>query len=239
LTKQRIWELDALRGICILGMLVFHLLYDMTALFRLVSWQIPDWVTLVADMGARIFLLLSGLCVTLGSRPVRRGLLVFGCGMVCTLVTWAMYKLGMAGSNAVIRFGMLHCLGLCMLLWPIAKRLPLWALATLGLAMVLTGVWLDSSGIRVESHWLFPLGLRYFGFSSGDYYPLLPGLGWFLLGSVVGSTLYKAKRTLFPRVRAHLAPIRFVRFCGRHSLFIYLLHQPVFAAILSVWKELL
>lgn len=239
MTKQRIWELDALRGVCILGMLVFHLLYDMTALLRLVPWQIPGWLTLVADAGARVFLLLSGLCVTLGSRPVRRGLVVFACGMLCTLVTWAMFRLGMAGSSVVIRFGMLHCLGICMLLWPLAKRLPLWALAVLGVAAVLAGGWLDVSGIRVESHWLFPLGLRYFGFSSGDYYPLLPGLGWFLLGAVLGRTLYRRQRSLLPQVDPALFPIAFVRFCGRHSLPIYLLHQPVFAVILSALKELL
>lgn len=238
MTKHRIWELDALRGVCILGMLVFHLLYDMTVLFRLVSWQIPDWLTLVADAGARVFLLLSGLCVTLGSRPVRRGLVVFGCGMVCTLVTWAMYKLGIAGSSAVIRFGMLHCLGICMLLWPLMKKLPVWALALLGIIIIAAGWYLDSSGIRVESRWLFPLGLRYFGFSSGDYYPLLPCLGWFLLGAVLGRTLYRSRQTLLPWVDPAIAPIAFARFCGQQSLLIYLLHQPVFAVILSALKEL-
>ena len=233
--KERIWELDALRGICILGMLVFHLLYDMTELFALISWQLPDWLTLVGNIGARVFILLSGLCVTLGSRPVRRGLVVFGCGMACTLVTWLMWRLGFGGSTMVIRFGMLHCLGICMLLWPLTRRLPLWLLVLSGAALILAGGWIDASNVRVDSHWLFPLGLRYFGFSSGDFYPLLPGFGWFLLGAVAGKTLYHNKQSLLPK----LPGVSFLCVCGRHSLPIYLLHQPIFAAALMLLKEFL
>ena len=233
--KHRIWELDALRGLCILGMLVFHLLYDATELFALLPFSLPPWLTFIADIGARVFLLLSGLCVTLGSHPIRRGLTVFGCAMACTLVTWLMYKLGFAGSSMVIRFGMLHCLGICMLLWPLLRRFPLWLLALLGAAAILAGGWLDASSFRVDSRWLFPLGLRYFGFSSGDYYPLLPGLGWFLIGSLLGKTLYGSKQSLLAKVPV----LSFLCFFGRHSLPIYLLHQPIFAAILFSLKELL
>ena len=233
--KHRIWELDALRGLCILGMLVFHLLYDATELFALLPFSLPPWLTFIADIGARVFLLLSGLCVTLGSHPIRRGLTVFGCAMACTLVTWLMYKLGFAGSSMVIRFGMLHCLGICMLLWPLLKRLPLWLMGIAGAAIILSGGHLAFSDLRVDSHWLFPLGLRYFGFSSGDYYPLLPGLGWFLLGAVLGNTLYRCQKSLLPQPRT----TAFLCYVGQRSLPVYLLHQPLFAAILFLLKELL
>ena len=216
-------------------MLIFHLLYDATELFALLPISLPPWLTFIADIGARVFLLLSGLCVTLGSRPIRRGLMVFGCGMLCTLVTWLMYRLGFASSTMVIRFGMLHCLGVCMLLWPLAKRAPLWLLLLAGFALILAGLWIDCAAIRVESRWLFPLGFRYFGFSSGDFYPLMPGLGWFLLGAAIGKTLYRKKQSLL----AKPAGASFLCLCGRHSLPIYLLHQPIFAAALLLLKEFL
>jgi uncharacterized membrane protein len=111
----------------------------------------------------------------------------------------------------------------------------LWLLFVLGLAAVTVGGWIALSALRVESRWLFPFGFRYFGFSSGDYYPLLPGLGWFLLGAVLGKTLYHKKQSLLPTLRH----ISFLCLCGQHSLPIYLLHQPLFAAILFVLKELL
>lgn len=232
--KNRIWELDALRGICILGMLVFHLLYDITDLYCLVPWQLPRWASWIADGGARIFLLLSGLCVTLGSRPVRRGLTVFGCGMACTFVTWLLARLNLSSSALVIRFGMLHCLGISMLLWPMIKKLPVWALACLGVAVLAVGGYFEATDLHIASRWLFPLGLLYPGFSSGDYYPLLPYFGWFLLGAAAGRSLYKKKQTLFPGVDPALPPIAFLRLCGQHSLAIYLAHQPVFIGILTL-----
>ena len=57
--KKRIWELDALRGLCILGMLVFHLIYDITQLYGLINWQMPGWLTVVAEVGGGVFILLS------------------------------------------------------------------------------------------------------------------------------------------------------------------------------------
>lgn len=235
--NKRIWELDALRGLCILGMLVFHLLYDLTVLFSLVDWSLPPWLTWVADAGARVFMLLSGLCVTLGSRPVRRGLVVLGCGMACTAVTWAMYRLGLGDRGTVIRFGILHCLGVCMLLWPLFRKVPTGLLAGAGICLIAAGWYLDTFSIWVESRWLFPLGLPYRGFSSGDYYPLLPGLGWFLSGAGLGQILYKQRKSLLPRVPAHRQPFSFLCLCGRHSLWIYLLHQPLFCTVLTLIKD--
>lgn len=224
--KKRIWELDALRGLCILGMLVFHLLYDVIELYGLVDWQLPSWLTAVADLGAGVFLLLSGLCATLGSRPVRRGLTVFACGMVCTLVTWVI------DSDLTIRFGMLHCLGVCMLLWSWFKKPPTWALGVSGAVVLALGWYIDFYNVRTGLTWLFPLGILYPGFSSGDFYPLLPNLGWFLLGAVLGRTLYRDKKSLLP------GRVPFLELCGRHSLIIYLLHQPLFTGLLELLTRL-
>lgn len=234
MTKKRIWELDALRGLCILGMILFHLVYDMTTLHRLVDWELPDALLLVKDVGGRIFLLLSGLCVTLGTRSVRRGAVVFAAGMLCTLVTWGMYRLDMAAYSVVIRFGVLHCLGVCMLLWPLFKKLPTWALGVLGVAVIAVGRYFVACKVYGAA-WLFPLGIVYPGFASGDFYPLFPCLGWFLLGAVAGRLLYAQKQTRFPKIREQALPLRFLQWVGRQSLPIYLLHQPILTGILTLF----
>ena len=129
-------------------------------------------------------------------------------------------------SDMLIWFGILHLLGVCMMLFPLFKRLPVWALAVLGVAFVALGAWFETFYIPVK--FLFPLGLRAQGFyCGGDYFPLLPGFGWFLLGAVIGRTAYRKKQSLLPRVNAANPVIRFFSFCGRHSLLIYMLHQPV------------
>ena len=100
--KKRIWELDAFRGICILGVIAVHFVYDMVELYRLVQWDYPAIFTFIRDWGGVLFLLLSGICVTLGSHSVRRGLIVFGCGMLITAVTVGMYLLDMQGKSIII-----------------------------------------------------------------------------------------------------------------------------------------
>ncbi len=229
--KKRIWELDALRGVCILGMVLVHFVYDLVELYALVPWEYPKWFAFVRDWGGVLFLLLSGTCATLGSRSTRRGLVVFACGMVCTAVTLGMYLLGFAGKEIIIYFGVLHCLGVCMLLWGVLKKLPTWALAALGAVLTAAGLWLR--GQLFSFPWLTVLGFVPEGFASSDYFPLLPNLGFFLLGAAVGRTVYRDKTTLLPKVNEKNPALRFFTLCGRHSLAIYLLHQPILAGIMT------
>lgn len=228
--RNRVWELDALRGIFIFGMIIIHLVYDLVQLYGILSWDYPIWYRWMASSSGVLFLLLSGLCATLGRRSVRRGLTVFGCGMLVSLVTVGMYLLNFADKSIIIYFGVLHCLGVCMMLWWLFKRFPTWLLAVLGLVIIGLGLYLENR-ILVDHLWLMPLGFTADGFITSDYYPLLPSLGYFLLGAVIGRTVYRKKVTRFPRVNTRNPLIRALCFCGRHSLEIYLLHQPILAGI--------
>ncbi len=216
--KQRIWELDALRGLCILGMIAVHLVFDM---------QIPTGpaFAFVQNWGGVLFFLLSGLCATLGSRPVRRGAIVLGAGLICTAVTWAGFALGMLPDYMVIRFGVLHCLGLCMILWPVFRKLPVGLRTALGAALAALGIYLTKR-VMVSFAGLAWLGLLYPSYSSADYFPLLPYLGFFLLGSVLCNLLYRQRRSLLPKL-GNFWLFRALQWCGRYSLIIYLLHQPL------------
>ena len=230
--KQRIWELDVLRGLCILGMIAVHFIFDLVELYGLISWQYPPIFSLIMNWGGVLFILISGICATLGSRSLRRGLIVFGCGMLCTLVTVALYLLDFADFSVVIQFGVLHCLGLCMILWPLFRRLPPWALAMIGCVLVITGLIFRSLTVRMPL--LFPLGLITESFYSADYFPLLPYLGFFLLGAFIGRTVYRKGISLLPRAKTNNPILGFLQFIGRQSLIIYLLHQPVLTLLFSI-----
>ena len=228
--KKRIWELDAFRGICVLGMVAVHFVYDLVDLYGIIPWEYPEWFSFVKKWGGLLFLLISGISATLGSRSVRRGILVFLFGMVITGATYAMYRLGMAGMGIIIYFGVLQCLGVCMILWPLFKKLPWWGLTLFGAAFVALGFWLETQP-PVDVYYLMPLGLYWEGFASSDYFPLFPNLGYFLLGAALGRTLYSRKQTLMPNVNEKNFLLRFLQFTGRHSLEVYLLHQPILSGL--------
>ena len=234
--KKRIWELDALRGFCILGVICVHFVYDITVLYRLVDWTPPMLFQFVQRWGGVLFLLISGICVTLGSRCVKRGLVVFLCGLGISAVTYGMYHFGLAGKSILIYFGVLHCLGVCMLLWPIFRKQHWASLLSLAAVLVAIGfVLMDME--KVAYPWLMPLGLPWTGFVSSDYFPLLPYFGFFLAGAAFGRLLYGKKETLLPKVNAQNPILRFLQFCGKHSLWIYLLHQPILNGICLLMME--
>ena len=229
--RERIWELDALRGFCIVCVIFVHFMSDLVY-FLGKQVDFPPLYTFIQQYGGAIFVVLSGCCATLGSRSFRRGVLVFGCGMLITLVTFGMYRMGMAASDVVVKFGVLHLLGVCMMLYPLLKKLPTTALSVLAAAIVAIGYAIQ--GMRFSVRWLFPLGFVYPGFTSSDFFPLLPQLGWFLLGIVIGRTLYHEKRTLLPGTAQDFFLFRFFQWCGRQSLWIYLLHQPVVYGLIEL-----
>lgn len=224
--KQRIWELDVFRGLFVLGMVAVHLIYNLQSFFSLPVLADSRPYGFVLNWGGVLFFLLSGICATLGSHPVRRGLLVFGCGLGISAVTVGMYLLNMADKSFIIWFGVLHCLGACMLLWPVVRKLPWWGLLVISGLLIPAGIAL--SNMRFETGlWLIFLGLTPSGFASSDYFPLLPFLGFFLLGTALGKTIYKQKKTLFPGISPENAIIRAFCWLGKQSLWIYILHQPI------------
>lgn len=218
-------------------MVVVHFLYDLMSTYYMPKLQNSSLFSFVMLWGGVLFLLLSGICVTLGHHPIRRGLIVFGAGLVCSAVTWVMVLLGYASDILIIYFGVLHCLGICMLLWPLFKRLPSWITALVAIIICIVGLYWRQNTPLVS--WLtMPFGAPPPGFATSDYFPLFPNLGFFLLGSLLGKALYKNKTTLFPGVNENFFLIRFLVFCGKYSLPIYLLHQPLLTGILTLGELL-
>jgi len=234
--KTRIWELDAFRGICIIGVIIVHAVYDMTVIFG-ADFKVPEFYYFIKDYGSLLFILLSGVCVTLGSKSIKRGLVVLGAGVVISLVMAVLTYID-PHSFGNIYFGILHLLGVSMLLYPVFKGLPTWAVALLGLICVGAGFWFDTLNTEGLTP-LVALGIEYHGFFAVDHFPVFPYFGYFLIGAVLGRTVYKKGESLLPRFPYENPVCRFFTGCGRHSLWIYLLHQPVVYAVLWVFFKVL
>ncbi len=223
--KKRIWELDAVRGFCILCVIAVHFIFDIEY-FGGKALELPAVFEFVKQNGGVLFILISGICVTLGSRSAKRGAVVLAAGLLISAVTFAMYKLGFADRSVLIYWGILHLLGFSMLVWPLYKKWPLWLTGAAACLMIISGYYLYHHDL-VQTHLLFMFGLTWPGFAASDHFPILPFMGWFMLGTILGRTLYRDRKTLFPRADEGRPVIRFFGWCGRQSLWIYLIHQPV------------
>ena len=222
-SENRISELDFARGFCILGMIAVHLIYDLTEMYPVFSAYPPLFV-LIKNGGGIAFFLISGISVTLGRRHLCRGSLVFLCGCLVSAVT------SLAGFLP-IRFGVLQSLGSCMLCWKCFKTTKAKSLLAIGLVFVAAG-WLFQQ-ITVSAPFLYPLGLTAAGFESGDYFPLFPYLGYFLLGACFGKQYYRSRQSLLPQFSFSSRASRFLCLCGRHTLFLYLIHQPLLILLIE------
>ncbi len=156
---------------------------------------------------------------------LRRGGVVFGLGLLITVATYFFI-----GRGFVI-FGILHLLGASIIVAYPFLRLNKWLTLAAGVACIGAGLYVDD--LLVSHPWLLWLGIKQRGIYMVDYYPMLPWFGIALIGIFVGYTLYPHGQPNFslPDV-SQTALVRGLRFLGRHSLLIYMLHQPLLIGLL-------
>jgi uncharacterized membrane protein len=238
-SSERFWEIDFLRGIAILMMIAYHLLFDLNyfGFYSTDLYSLPALLFLY-PIGT-LFLLLVGISLTLSFSRVKntltqsqlrmkylkRGSWIFGLGLLITLVTWV-YP-----HNGFIVFGVLHCIGLSILFaYPfIRSRVPAFIL---GITCIGIGVFLQVM-VTVDFPWLLWLGLVPGRFYALDYFPLLPWFGVVLIGIFIGNSLYQNNtRTFELKDHSRFIASRALCFLGRYSLIIYLLHQLIIVGLL-------
>ena len=236
-SAQRIWEVDFLRGLAIILVIGYHLLYDLgnyLGIPRFLGWSTNlstvAW-TIAQHFFAGLFVLLSGTSSTLTRSNIRRGLRLLAVAFALTLGTYliAVWLHFFDPADTII-FGILHCLAVSMLLYgAVFKKVSAAANALCGVAVMGLAALLPIVGkaFSIRSNWMIPFGLPSQSFSSLDYFPLIPWFGVFLIGVALGKSVYASKRSLLP----WRMPRTFVNFAGRHSLIIYIAHQPVIMGV--------
>lgn len=249
--RRRIHLLDEIRGFAILCMVFFHAFYTMADVFGLAIGQVLlGFFTPAVPFFAGGFVLISGISCRLSRSNALRGAKLLGIALVLTAITWALERYA-DFWGLTIRFGILHLLAVCMLLYALLKkaadRLPI--PAAIPIYAVLFAVtyplqegylWLFGWRVALPAvltgcPWLFPLGIVAPGFTSADYYPLLPWVFLFFLGASVGRWFAEGKLPAF-FYRKHVPPFAF---CGRYTLWIYLAHQPVIYGILWLVTQII
>ena len=237
--------LDYIRGINLISMILYHFIWDMVYIFGV------NWTWYKSEAGyiwqqsiCWTFIMLSGFCWSLGKQRLKRGLTVLGAGMLVTAITVLVMP-----ENQII-FGVLSLMGSCTLLLipleKILKKIPkgIGFLSCMVIFILLRHI--NEGYIGIGEDILFQLPevlyqgylMTYLGFTDGsfystDYFSIFPWVflfmaGYFLYGMMQKKALLK---------QLQIERVTFVEMMGKHSLMLYLMHQPIIYLVLNIWSE--
>lgn len=238
---SRITCLDELRGLLLILMAIYHAQWNLQYMFGHPQDWFTGWPGTLLQVGtSTAFILLAGACTHFCRAPYKRSLLMIGIAFGVTAVT----TIFMYDSRIV--FGILHLMAASQLLYtisrPLLKKIPPMAgvllfaflflvtyhvpdryfgIRALGLCVPLPDGWYTSRVLSV-------LGFLAPGFFSADYFPVIPYVFAFLCGHFLGYWLDRIPQALH---RPHCPPLGWM---GRHSLVIYLAHQPVILGVMML-----
>jgi uncharacterized membrane protein len=238
----RIGAVDALRGAAICLMIVYHAAFDLNW-FHVISADFnhhPFWLSF-RDLIVSSFLLLVGVSLVLAQhagispgRFWRRIALVGACALLVTAGSYAAFP------KTFITFGILHCIVVSSILgWPLV-RFPRAALG-IGIVVIAVGAaigvtlfdppWLKGVAL-FDMPWLNWVGLMTHRPATEDYVPVLPWFGVVLVGISAGGWLME--RPLRTLQRISRGSPGWLTWLGRHSLLVYMVHQPIMIGVLRV-----
>jgi len=231
----RVPALDIARTVALAGMVVFHIVVDLELFGHLppgttLSGHWPAFARAVAGS----FLFLAGVSLWLAHgrgirlRPFLRRLAALSAAAGgITLVTW------LAMPDRFVFFGILHSIAVASVIGLAALRLP--AALTLALAALAVAAPHLLRGALPDAPWLVWLGLSATPPRSMDFVPVFPWLGACLAGIAAARFAERAGAWRALRAAPPAGPVaRALAWPGRHSLVVYLLHQPVLLAL--IWS---
>jgi len=244
---KRFIELDVLRGFAIVGMVFLHILWDLDY-FGLVPLDMN--IYRFQGVVPLMFFLLVGVCLAVGKtkrdnlsiekqkmrqqRLILRGLKIFSIGMIFTTIT----LIAMPGRPII--FGVLHFIGLSIIL-----SIPFLKLKSFNILFaalfILAGFIVGGVVVENPTALHLAIGLHQANVwgHTVDYFPLMPWFGVTLFGVALGNFLYCGNERRFKMPDfSERKPVAAVSWLGRHSLAIYMLHQPVIAGVLFVFVSL-
>lgn len=249
---QRFGELDVLRGLALVGMILYHLLFDLQWLgwlnIELSGWEWKGLQTLTAGtflvlVGMGLYLKIQRLALQPRSYQIwalvgRAGCVGMWAGVITLVSQWWL-------PEWPIVFGVLHCIAAATLLCiPLLMVRDSWYWPRLLWGLMIGGI--VGGGIvaqyRVTTWWWVWLGLRPVAFATLDYFPLLPWLSCVVLGLIIANWLYPygqrgpVANTLLKKMAERGQRLQWL---GRHSLIVYLVHQPLILAGLWVIKSVI
>ncbi|MBP0980877.1 MAG: DUF1624 domain-containing protein [Oscillospiraceae bacterium] len=232
---------DALRGFSMISMVAYHAMYDLVAIYGFdVPWYFDTPGHIWQQSICWCFIFISGMCWSFARSPLKKGIKISICGLIISLVTFIFMP-----SQMVI-MGVLSFLGAAVIVMiPFAKAMAkkprawFFAMAALfALTKDINNGYLGFEGVRFcglpEVVYQIPfgviLGFVPMGFYSSDYFSLMP---WFFLFAA-GHCFWQGMKEKESFCRVMQREIPLFSTLGKHSLAVYMLHQPVIMAVFMI-----
>lgn len=224
---NRIYEIDVLRGFAIVLMAIFHFSYDL-AIFRFVQIDFlndPYWVTFRVII-VSLFVSMTGMSLYISyhkevhiGKLIRRTKILALSAIAISVGTYFTF------NNQWIFFGIIHFMLVASIIGAFFTRMPIISLVV-GVAIIILS-YMNLINLNFLMDWMRDtFNLPY---QTMDLVPLFPWLGVVLIGiylqyqSLFGFTFSKSK------IKDTLS------YLGKHSLFIYMIHQPILFSIVWVY----
>ncbi len=245
LPSPRFDRLDALRGLAMLWMTVFHFCFDLNHYGWLTQnfYTDPVW-TWQRALIVSLFLLCAGMGQAVATaqgqswpRFWRRWAMVAGCALLVSAGSYVIYP------KSFIYFGILHGIALMLIvvrltaawgqwLWLLgACAIALKFIATYVLSTMTLGDFSLNMSVLLHSKALNWLGLIAVKPITEDYVPLVPWLGVMWWGMAAGQWVLAHRPAWFSAPVGRAAPLAML---GRWSLSYYMVHQPVLIGALML-----
>ena len=254
---ERVWEIDALRGLSVFLMILDHLAYDFAYLlperyYNFYSRRNPfiwtrnrfcigvresEWELVCHFIFSGLFFILSGISCSFSRNNFKHALkILIGC-VILDAVTYAIYYISGGVLDTRILFGVLFALGFSVLFVAIIDKICkddarlLFALSFFIFILCRVGNLYYSENYIDEITSFQDVVDLLFGVENfgADYFPLIPYLAPTFLGAAIGKVFYKQKKTRLPIPHSVFKPLCFR---GKNTRWVYLIHQPILIGIL-------
>jgi uncharacterized membrane protein len=215
--NERIFEIDFFKVIALILMIIFHTIYDLNEFVNIdLDYTSGLWYY-IGKISAILFIFLAGINSGFSHNPLKRGIMVLSCGMIVTFTTFIFM------NDLYVRFGILHFLGVSMILFPLLKRINNVILFLIAILIIVL------SNIEIFNNMNLIVFLRNtFGSMSIDYYPLFPYLSIFIFG-ILAYKLFYYKRKSILKLNTQSKLLYMI---SKYSLLIYLVHQLIILSII-------
>lgn len=228
--KNRLQSLDFIRGVAVLSMIIYHFLFDLNYFSK---YSVDLSILPIAILGVIVRLTFVGLVgislffsfsnndlASFKEKAVRKALQIL---LIAFGVSFLSY---LAFPDSLIRFGVLHLIGLSLILAIPFVSKPKISLV-LGLIISTSGIVFFPIETSIDHLWW--LGFIKQPFTDLDYFPLIPWFGVVLLGIWIGHNWLEqieptAKKIINRIPEIMLQPFIFF---GKNALIIYLTHQLI------------